>query len=179
MACDVLIFVAGMLAWSFLEYVIHAWLSHRLDTFARPLHAVHHHDPRAVFTIGAWIPVALAWTCGFALFGWTPGMVCFSGMVAGFTAYEALHYRQHFKRPRNRLERYLRTRHLIHHHRAAHACFGVTSPLWDMIFATEPEKSLMRQWAEAVTRVPELAGPSNLRRLLYLGIPASRAHTTR
>jgi sterol desaturase/sphingolipid hydroxylase (fatty acid hydroxylase superfamily) len=42
MAADVLIFAAGLLAWTLLEYVIHGLLSHRLRTFATALHAAHH-----------------------------------------------------------------------------------------------------------------------------------------
>ncbi|MGH8012027.1 MAG: sterol desaturase family protein [Candidatus Binataceae bacterium] len=171
--------MTGIFAWSFVEYAIHAWLSHRLDTFARPLHAVHHHDPHAVFTIGAWIPVAIAWTVSFILWGWAPEMVCLSGMAAGFAAYEVIHYRLHFRSPSNRLEGYLRARHLIHHYRARHGCYGVTSPLWDMVFATEPDNRALRQLTSKVAGIPALAGHSNLRRLLYLGVPSSRARRFR
>ncbi|MGH7933019.1 MAG: sterol desaturase family protein [Candidatus Binataceae bacterium] len=168
------IFVAGVFAWTFLEYLIHAWLSHIFDTFATPLHQVHHRDPHAVFTIGGWIPVAIAWIGGLALWGFAPGMVFATGMVAGFAAYEALHYRIHFARPRNRVERWLRMHHLVHHYRAPSACFGVTSAMWDLIFATEPAGAEMRQWRESVADVPPLEGPSNAHRLFHFGIPAAR-----
>lgn len=168
------IFLAGVFAWTFLEYAIHAWLSHTFNTFATPLHEVHHRDPHAVFTIGGWIPIATVWIGGLALWSFAPGMIFLTGMVAGFALYEALHYRIHFARPRNRIERSLRTRHLVHHHRAPNACFGVTSAMWDLIFTTEPARAEMRQLRESVADAPPLEGPSNVRRLLHFGIPASR-----
>jgi sterol desaturase/sphingolipid hydroxylase (fatty acid hydroxylase superfamily) len=131
-------FVAGLFTWTFLEYVIHGWLSHVFRTFATPLHAVHHRDPNAVFTIGAWIPMALIWIISVGVFGWTAGMVFFTGIVSGFVLYEAVHYRIHFRTPRNGLERYLRARHLVHHKFCPDSYFGVTSALWDRIFGTEP-----------------------------------------
>src|SRR5260370_7487794 len=70
-------FVAGVLAWTFLEYVIHAWLSHTFKTFATPFHDVHHKDPHRVFTIRAGIPVAFIWVGGLLLFGRVPGMIFF------------------------------------------------------------------------------------------------------
>jgi dihydroceramide fatty acyl 2-hydroxylase len=172
MAFEVLIFGCGVFAWTFLEYAIHAWLGHQYDSFARPLHLAHHRDPHAVFTIGAWIPVALTWAGGIALWGFTSGMIFYSGMVAGFMLYETVHYRIHFKQPRNRLERHLRARHLLHHYGSADACFGVTSALWDALFATESDAQMRREWVRRSAVIPPLGGHTNLRRLLYFGVPA-------
>src|SRR5260370_27319575 len=49
------IFILGLLAWTFIEYVIHGWLSHTFSTFVTPIPDVHHRDPHAIFTIGAWL----------------------------------------------------------------------------------------------------------------------------
>jgi sterol desaturase/sphingolipid hydroxylase (fatty acid hydroxylase superfamily) len=168
------IFLVGLLAWTFAEYVIHAWLSHSFNTFAKPLHDVHHRDPHAVFAIRAWIPIVLTWLSGFALFGWTPGMVFYTGMATGFTLYEIIHYRVHFALPSGRLETALRMRHLVHHFRGSAACFGVTSALWDLIFGTEMTGVEMKRSIEAISTTPPLVGKSNLRRLLDFGIPARR-----
>ncbi len=46
------IFVLGLMAWTLLEYAIHAWLSHTFKTFATPMHEAHHREPHAVFAIG-------------------------------------------------------------------------------------------------------------------------------
>lgn len=163
---DVVIFAVGILAWSLIEYMIHAWLSHTFDTFAAPLHDVHHQDPRAVFTVRAWIPIAIIWLMGLALFGFAPGMIFLTGIVSGFVAYEAIHYRIHFRDPRGALAARLRTRHLIHHHSNPQVCFGVTSELWDLIFGTEPLGAEMNRYRDSVAAIPRLAGPTNVRKLI-------------
>ena len=173
----VAIFAAGLFAWSFIEYLIHGWLSHTFKTFAAPLHAVHHRDPAAVFTIGAWIPMAAAFLIGLAIFGRAPGMVFFTGIVAGFIAYETIHYRIHFRAPRGAIEAHLRARHLAHHQGNPDASFGVTSELWDLIFGTEPFGPEASRRCAAAAMTPPLAGRSNVRKLrdFLLGrMPAGR-----
>lgn len=167
MGATVLIFFAGLVAWTFLEYVIHGWMSHTFRTFASPLHQVHHRDPRRVFAIGAWLPVAATWMGGLTLWGLAPAMVFYSGIVAGFALYEFVHYRIHFARPRNRLEAYLRERHLVHHYRAPDRCFGVTNAFWDRVFHSGIANAEMRSLRAAVAATQPLAGPSNARMLPF------------
>jgi dihydroceramide fatty acyl 2-hydroxylase len=162
------IFIGGLVAWTFLEYVIHAWLSHTFRTFATPIHQSHHSDPRRVFTIGAWVPVAATWLAGLMIWGLAPGMVFYTGMAAGFVIYEWVHYRVHFATPRTRLEAYLRERHLVHHYRVADRCFGVTSPLWDQIFLSEIATVRMRELRAAVAATPPFTGATNARMLLRM-----------
>jgi sterol desaturase/sphingolipid hydroxylase (fatty acid hydroxylase superfamily) len=169
---NALLFAGGLLAWTFLEYVIHGWMSHTFRTFASPLHQVHHRDPRRVFTIHAWLPIAATWLAGLALWGLAPAIIFYSGMVAGFATYEFMHYRIHFVSPRNRLEAYLRECHLVHHYRAPDRCFGVTSPLWDSVFRSGIADTEMRSMRAAVAATPPLAGPSNVRML----IPSRAGH---
>jgi sterol desaturase/sphingolipid hydroxylase (fatty acid hydroxylase superfamily) len=166
------IFIAGLFAWTFIEYFIHGWMSHRLNTFVTPLHDAHHRDPHAVFTIGAWMPAFAIWLLGFGLFGFSRWFVFYTGTLAGFMIYEAVHYRIHFAYPASRLEERLRTRHLVHHYRAPDACFGVTTGLWDLVFRSGLDDKRMEQFRAPVKDIAPLTGPSNLRRLRYLGIPA-------
>ena len=174
MLLDASLFALGMFAWTFLEYVIHGVLSHRYRTFATPLHDVHHRDPHAVFTVGAWIPTFIVWSAGCLLFGWSRPMVFVSGVLAGFIAYEAIHYRFHFSRPASDLERRLRARHLAHHFRAPEQIHGVTSPLWDRVFGTEPDADRMRELAAPMAAVVPLSGHSNARYLLRFGTRGQR-----
>jgi sterol desaturase/sphingolipid hydroxylase (fatty acid hydroxylase superfamily) len=167
-AITALSFLGGLGAWTFLEYVIHAWLSHTFRTFASPLHQVHHSDPRRVFTIGAWLPVAASWIAALAIWGFAPAMVFYSGMATGFVIYELVHYRVHFRTPHNRFEAYLRERHLVHHYRAPDRCFGVTSPIWDRVFSSEIAATEMRSMRAAVAATPPFTGPTNVRMLLRL-----------
>jgi 4-hydroxysphinganine ceramide fatty acyl 2-hydroxylase len=171
---DVALFLAGVFAWTFLEYLIHGWLSHSFRTFAAALHAVHHRDHHAVFTVRAWIPIAFVWTMLLILCRWTPLTILFSGAVAGFAGYEAIHYRIHFRRPHGPTEIYLRSRHLVHHDYFPNRCFGVTSALWDLAFGTEPMGTEMVALCESVRAKAPLTGPTNLYKLgnYILPIPA-------
>jgi len=158
------IFILGLLAWTFIEYLIHGWLSHTFNTFVTAIHEVHHRDPHAIFTIGAWLPIAILWTAGVAFFRFDSGMIFFSGAIAGFIAYETIHYRIHFSTPSCTLEERLRARHLMHHHGAPQRYFGVTSPLWDLIFVTEPRNGMDRLRASVAATAP-LTGRTNVRLL--------------
>jgi len=169
-AATALSFIGGLAAWSFVEYVIHAWLSHTFRTFVSALHRVHHSDPRRVFAIRAWLPIAASWIIGITIWGWTHAMVFYTGMVAGFVIYEFVHYRVHFVLPRNRLEAYLRERHLVHHYRAPSRSFGVTSPLWDRIFSSEVAQPEMRSLRKAVATTPPISGSTNARTLFRFGM---------
>ena len=162
---DLASFAVGVFIWTFLEYVIHGWLSHTFRTFATPFHAVHHRDAHAVFAVRAWIPIAMVWTIMALLFRWTPWVIMFSGVLAGFAGYEAVHYRIHFQRPRGPVEDYLRSRHLVHHEYYANRCFGVTSALWDLAFGTEPMDAAMTALCESMHSRAPLAGPTNLCKL--------------
>jgi hypothetical protein len=167
----VALFLTGLFVWTFLEYLIHGWLSHAFSTFATPLHALHHRDAHAVFTVRAWIPIALIWTILFICLRWSPLMILLSGTVAGFAGYEAEHYRIHFRRPRGPVEDYLRSRHLVHHGYYPNRCFGVTSALWDLAFGTEPMGIEMAELCERMRSNPPLTGRTNLYKLKNCNVP--------
>jgi sterol desaturase/sphingolipid hydroxylase (fatty acid hydroxylase superfamily) len=162
---DLASFVVGVFVWTFLEYLIHGWLSHTFRTFAMPRHAVHHRDAHAVFAVRAWIPIAVGWTILVLLFHWTSWVILLSGLLAGFAGYEAVHYRIHFRRPHGPVENYLRSRHLVHHEYYANRCFGVTSALWDLAFGTEPMDTAMTTLSESMRFKAPLTGRSNLYKL--------------
>ncbi len=172
MLADAASVALGVLAWTLLEYVIHGPLSHMWATPIAPLHKVHHRDPHAVFTVGAWIPTALIYAIVMLWFGVRPATLVLTGLVAGFAAYEWVHYRIHFAVPASAIEARLRARHLAHHFRAPDECFGVTTAFWDRMFGSEPTPERMRDLAASVTDVAPLSGPSNARLALTLGIRA-------
>jgi 4-hydroxysphinganine ceramide fatty acyl 2-hydroxylase len=158
----VLIFVAGLFAWTLVEYVVHGVLGHAHRTFVTALHEVHHRDPRAVFAMHAYIPTAVVFGVVWTLFGLAPGVIFLCGIFAGFAAYEFVHYRFHFAEPSCALEARLRARHLGHHLAEPDAIFGVTTPLWDVVLGTEPAPERMRELDAMVSRVAPLSGSSNL-----------------
>lgn len=161
----VAVFVTGLLTWTFVEYVIHAWLSHTFRTFATPFHEGHHRDPHNVFAIRTWLPLALIAIVSIALWGSASGVIFFIGIMSGFVLYEWLHYRIHFAVSRSRLERWLRTRHLIHHNNAPHCCFGVTSSLWDLVFGSDLKAADMKRLSAATAAMQPLSGPTNVRKI--------------
>ena len=107
------------------EYVIHGVLGHAHRTFVTGLHEVHHRDPRAVFALGSWVPVAAAIVGAWWMFGAAPGVIFLGGVAAGFAGYELIHYRIHFSRPSCGFEERLRARHLAHHFKEPDAIFGM------------------------------------------------------
>lgn len=159
-------FAIGLFAWTFLEYVIHGFLSHIFTTFATPLHDEHHRDPHAVFTVGAWMPTALISLLVFGIFGMTPTTTIWLGVIAGFLSYEFLHYRMHFVRPICALEDRMRTRHLAHHFRVPTAIFGVTNDIWDRALGSEPAAARLESMRASVAHTQPLLGPSNFRLIL-------------
>jgi dihydroceramide fatty acyl 2-hydroxylase len=151
----------GFSCWGLLEYTIHGLLSHRWKTFASPLHWQHHRSPRRVFTSPiASLPAALA---VFALAATAVGSALAAafvlGTLGGFARYEWLHWRIHFREPRDDRERLLRSHHLAHHFCNPRAYYGVTTRLWDRVFGTLPNG-----WRDDHARVAgyvPLTGPSN------------------
>jgi sterol desaturase/sphingolipid hydroxylase (fatty acid hydroxylase superfamily) len=163
---NLFIVMAGVFAWTMLEYVIHGVMGHAHRTFVTPMHGVHHRDPRAVFALGAWIPTLAIMLGGLYLFGFSSGMLLFGGIVLGFGWYELLHYRMHFARPINRIEGRLRARHLAHHFHQPDQIFGVTTSLWDRVLGSEPARDTMRALDELGKRIAPLDGQSNLGRIV-------------
>ena len=103
-------------------------------------HGYHHEFPRDPYRLVAppfmsW-PLALVIGTGYALgFGalWTP---LFAGTVAGYLAYDWIHYYAHHARPKTRIGRFMQRYHLQHHYRDHDAHFGISCPLWDLVFGT-------------------------------------------
>jgi dihydroceramide fatty acyl 2-hydroxylase len=152
---------AGWLAWPFVEYLVHGVLSHRYRTLVSPLHWGHHREPRAVFTSPyAWVPSALAfYVIAALLVGAAPAAFFSVGVLAGFIRYEQVHWRIHFREPRNSRERLRRDHHLAHHFVDPKSYHGVTTRLCDRLFGTLPANHA-RDY-ERASRRPPLQGASN------------------
>jgi len=155
----------GALVWPLVEYAVHGWLAHRLRTFVSPLHFQHHRDPRAVFTSPlAWVPLALGvGAAATAAAGPVAGPAFATGLLAGFLRYEYVHWRIHFRRPRNAREALLRQHHLAHHFVRPDAYHGVTTRWLDRLFGSLPGTAVA-DYARVADR-PPLVGASNLGRL--------------
>jgi sterol desaturase/sphingolipid hydroxylase (fatty acid hydroxylase superfamily) len=148
----------GLFAWTLVEYALHrfvfhfapndppAWLHRLLFLF----HGIHHVQPwdkqRLVMPPGVSIPLALLF---YGLFAWVLGDLLaspawlspvFGAFLAGYLAYDLLHYAAHHLPMNSAGGRWLKRHHLLHHHQTPHERFGVSSPLWDVVLRTLPRR---------------------------------------
>jgi hypothetical protein len=104
-------------------------------------HGVHHEYPsdssRLVAPPGASVPIAIAtWLLFRALAGPQHAPALFAGFVAGYLLYDTTHYAVHHFGMPTMWGRYLKKRHARHHFLDPDSDYGVSSPLWDVVFGT-------------------------------------------
>lgn len=142
-----LLVIAGMLLWSLTEYLLHRYLFHRITgtyagrRFYFVLHGVHHDfamdTTRLVMPLGVSIPlgVVVYWLLRFPL---GPVLIdpVFVGFGIGYLLYDGIHYATHHFRMTSAIGGWLKRYHMVHHHTGESARWGVSSPLWDIIFRT-------------------------------------------
>lgn len=151
----IFLFATGFLFFSLVEYLMHRHLFHLSGTspgrkkFVYTMHGVHHDYPKDKSRL-AMPPVLslIITTLFFILFRGLMGDYAFgflAGFLMGYTVYLGIHYSIHaFKVPSNFLK-ILWHHHSIHHYREPDRAFGVSSPLWDVIFRTMPRKTAQNQ----------------------------------
>jgi sterol desaturase/sphingolipid hydroxylase (fatty acid hydroxylase superfamily) len=139
---------SGLLSWGLLEYGLHRFAFHydaRSELgrkFVYAAHLAHHDNPRAIDGIYSGLlistPVATAYLLLARLItgSWGAASYLFTGLVIGYFYYQWLHFRSHHRRAKRRVFRYLQKYHLLHHHQTPELRFGVTSPLFDIVFGT-------------------------------------------
>jgi sterol desaturase/sphingolipid hydroxylase (fatty acid hydroxylase superfamily) len=146
---------AGIILWSFAEYLLHRFIFHY--TPHTPLgkrlsfltHGVHHSQPRVktrlVMPLMVSVPLACIFYLLFSLVvtgvmgaGYLTGSL-FSGFVIGYVCYDLTHYALHHVQFKGGIGKFLRTHHM-RHHTEWDSRFGVSTPLWDHVFRTEPPK---------------------------------------
>jgi sterol desaturase/sphingolipid hydroxylase (fatty acid hydroxylase superfamily) len=147
-------YALGWAVWSFAEYALHRFVFHFRprapwqERLSFLFHGVHHYQPRSktrlVMPPAVSIPLALLFYGLFylivgALLG-APQWVAplFSGFVSGYLAYDVLHYSMHHFPVRRGYLQYVRRYHMLHHTQTPELRFGVSSPVWDMVFHTKP-----------------------------------------
>lgn len=147
----IILFVAGLLFFTLIEYIMHRFLYHmpatteRRKKIAYTMHGVHHDYPKDKKRLA--MPPVLSLilaTVFFVIYRAVLGDYTFgflSGFLMGYTTYLGVHYSIHaFKVPNNFLK-ILWEHHLIHHYREPNRAFGVSSPLWDFVFGTMPKNN--------------------------------------
>ena len=154
--------VAGLLAWTLFEYILHRWVFHFIPQTTEgkrwwyPVHQIHHDVQewdRLVAPPLLSLPLcAFFLTLFYGVFGTPTLWPFFGGFVLGYLAYDYVHLYTHFARPTSRLGKGLRRRHLQHHHAFPDRWYGVSSPLWDYVFRTHvrpgerPQRQAKEPW---------------------------------
>ena len=90
--------------------------------------------PLASITIATILLFILQWVLGDFVFAFLPGF------LVGYATYLFVHYIVHAYQPPKNVFRTLWIHHGIHHYKDHERAFGVSSPLWDYVFRTLPEK---------------------------------------
>ncbi|HEX2466998.1 MAG TPA: sterol desaturase family protein [Solirubrobacterales bacterium] len=145
----VLLVLAGLALWTLAEYWLHRKFFHWEpdNAFGRRMHfiihGVHHDHPndklRLVMPPGASVPLAgLFFGAFYLVFGLPTAYPVFSGFLIGYLAYDYTHYYLHHFVPKSDLGKRLREQHMRHHFQDHRYGFGVSSPLWDVVFGTLP-----------------------------------------
>ena len=144
------LFLLGLLAFTFVEYLVHRYLYHIPATtpgrakFQYTMHGVHHEYPKDKTRL-AMPPIVTVFVASllFFIFRLTFGSYAF-GLLGGFTfgyaSYLFVHYAIHAYAPPKNFLKVWWTHHSQHHYRQDEVAFGVSSTLWDHIIGTMPSK---------------------------------------
>lgn len=140
--------VFGLFMWTLAEYALHRYVFHW--THDSPLgrrihflaHGVHHDFPndgdRLVMPLLTSVPLAVIfYTLFYFVFGGQRlAEPFFAGFAIGYLIYDGTHYALHHFKLGSRIGKALKRHHMLHHHHAGG--YGVSSPLWDVVFQTMP-----------------------------------------
>jgi len=128
----------GLVAWSAIEYLLHRFVLHGLQPFAR-WHAEHHSRPTALICsptlLSASLITVLVFLPALALGGLWPACALTFGVLTGYLAYAITHHATHHWRSDSAWLLRRKRWHALHHstrRRPGH--YGVTSGFWDHVF---------------------------------------------
>ncbi|WP_363349964.1 sterol desaturase family protein [Methylocystis echinoides] len=145
--------VIGYVAWTLTEYFGHRYLFHTVfplpfglgPRFQFLIHGVHHIYPNDPLRLvmppllsGPIMLIALAITR--LLFGATFAWPVLAGFMAGYVAYDCVHYWTHHSQPTSDFGKLVKRLHMLHHFRDAEKGFGVHAIWWDYVFGTAYKK---------------------------------------
>ncbi|MGC9523496.1 MAG: sterol desaturase family protein [Anaerolineae bacterium] len=146
--------LAGLFVWTFVEYTLHRFVFHfkartpRQERLSFLFHGVHHAQPQSKTRLV--MPPAVSVPLGLVFYGLfhlvigrllgAPAWIApvFAGFIVGYLAYDLTHYATHHFRVRRGYFKMVRKHHWQHHIQTPNQRFGVSSPLWDYVFGTEP-----------------------------------------
>ncbi|MBN1246287.1 MAG: sterol desaturase family protein [Anaerolineae bacterium] len=144
----------GLVIWTLAEYTLHRFVFHFKprtswqERLSFLFHGVHHAQPRSktrlVMPPVVSIPLGLLFYGLFVLIvgglfrapAWVAPL--FGGFTLGYLTYDITHYATHHFRMKHGYFKWVRRHHMLHHAQTPNQRFGVSSPLWDYVFGTEP-----------------------------------------
>lgn len=142
--------ITGILVFTFLEYIFHRFVYHSGEDYLAEenwqykVHGVHHVHPTDKDLLAMPIPLAiLLSSIFFGIFWLIMGVNTFffwPGFFTGYAAYLYVHYIVHTRKPPQNALKILWSHHHLHHYVYDDKAYGVSSPLWDVIFGTMPPK---------------------------------------
>ena len=141
------LFAAGLVVWSFSEYILHRYVFHYEPSSALGkrlhflMHGIHHDYPndstRLVLPPSMSIPLAaLFYGLFFLLFGAQYVAPFYAAFLLGYVLYDEIHYATHHAPMKGSMFLKLKHHHILHHYHAPEKGYGVSSPLWDYVFGT-------------------------------------------
>ncbi len=145
-----LLSLAGVGVWTLTEYWLHRLVFHWEpdNAFGRRMHfiihGIHHDHPndrmRLVMPPAVSIPLAALFLLAFVLIFGNAGFPIFGGFMLGYLGYDYTHYYVHHFVPKTKFGKKLREHHMRHHFQDHRYGYGVSSPIWDVAFRTQPRK---------------------------------------
>jgi 4-hydroxysphinganine ceramide fatty acyl 2-hydroxylase len=142
--------LGGTLLFTFMEYVFHRFVYHSGEDYMAEenwqykVHGVHHDYPTDKDLLAMPIPLAILLSAIFFGIFWVimgPSAFFFwPGFFIGYAGYLYVHYIVHTRKPPQNSFKILWSHHHLHHHVYDDKAYGVSSPLWDVIFGTMPPK---------------------------------------
>jgi sterol desaturase/sphingolipid hydroxylase (fatty acid hydroxylase superfamily) len=144
---ELALILGGYALWTLFEYWLHRLVFHfepeqgvgaRLHWIIHGVHHDHPNDPlRLVMPPAVSVPLgALVFGVLYAIFGHRYAPALAAGFFSGYLVYDMTHYYLHHFRPRGRMGRMLRERHMRHHFQDETRGFGISAPYWDDVFRT-------------------------------------------
>lgn len=137
--------IVGILTWTLIEYLLHRFVFHLpvrgpvTAVVTYTIHRHHHHAPQQTHRLVATpaqagsllVPLGTLFLLTDPLGAWTS-----LGLLLGWLGYEMLHAAIHHRHHLPGCLARLRAHHLHHHEADSSSNFGISSPLWDVVFAT-------------------------------------------
>ncbi len=141
---------AGYIFFTFVEYMMHKHFFHMepntpiKDKLQYSVHGVHHDYPRDKDRLAMPPFVSAAYAAiAYLLFTLILGdyaLYFLPGFLIGYASYLGVHFIVHAFNPPKNFLKVLWVNHAIHHYKDPDIAFGVSTPLWDIVFGTMPKK---------------------------------------